>query len=145
LKNVQQNYTLVFDTTGINWVVLAELFERAPLGKRDPEQLRRAFEKSYLTCFAFDRKKLVGSGRMISDGEYYANIYDVVVLPEYQGKGVGRKIMDALLEKQKLEFILLTSTVGKEPFYRKLGFRHHKTAMAMYRGTKTSRAEDYLE
>jgi len=42
----------------------AEVFERAPLGKRDPRQLKRAFEKSFLTCFAFDggaRQDLFGA------------------------------------------------------------------------------------
>lgn len=136
---------LVFDSKGIDWDALADIFERAPLGTRDPRKLKRAFEKSFLTCFAFDGDKLVGAGRMIADGEYYANIYDVAVLPEYQGKGVGRGMMRALLERQKIEFILLTSTIGQEGFYRRLGFRRHKTAMALYRGAKQERGKIYLE
>ena len=35
---------------------------------------------------------LIGFGRAISDGEYQGAIYDVAVLPENQGKGVGRVI-----------------------------------------------------
>jgi aralkylamine N-acetyltransferase len=139
------NILLSFDPQNVDWLALADLYERAPLGKRDPAQLKRAFEKSYLVCFAFDGGRIVGAGRLISDGEYYANIYDVAVLPEYQGKGIGAKIMGGLLDSQKIEFLLLTSTIGNEPFYRKHGFRRHKTAMALYRGAKAERGEKYLE
>ena len=85
--------SMSFSTEGVDWEEAAELVRRAPLGTRDPEKLRRAFENSYLACFAWEGKALVGMGRATSDGEYQAAIYDVVVLPERQGKGTGRRIM----------------------------------------------------
>lgn len=76
----------------VDWTELTGVFERAPLGVRDPEKLRRAFEKSHVRCFAYCEGRLVGAARAISDGEYYAGIYDVIIAPEYQRQGIGRRI-----------------------------------------------------
>lgn len=134
-----------YDLSNINWQELADVYEKAPLGKRDVEQLKRAFEKSYKTCVVYDGDIIVGAGRVISDGEYYSNIYDVVILPEYQNKGIGFDLMVKLKEGLEDLFILLTTTLGKEPFYSKLDFRKHKTAMAIYPASKQKNASMYLE
>lgn len=139
------NITIKRDLGNIDWIALATVYERAPLGKRDPEKLRRAFESSYLVSIALDGDKVIGAGRAISDGEYYSNVYDVEVLPEYQGKEVVRLAMNDLLERLDGLFVLLTTTVGKEPFYSKLSFRKHRTAMAIYPPSKRESAELYLE
>ena len=133
------------DLKNIDWQELAEVYERAPLAKREPEQLKKAFKKSYFTCIALYEGKPIAAGRIISDGEYYANIYDVVVLPEYQGKGIGKQIMNLLLEKVSTFSCHLTTTLGKEDFYYKLGFRKHKTAMSVYPPSKRDSARKYLE
>ncbi len=139
------NIELKFDLEGVDWTAFADVYERAPLHKRDPAQLKRAFENSFITCIALHDGKPVGAGRAISDGEYYSNIYDVVVLPEWQRKGVGRMVMEELVKRLAGKFILLTTTIGKEDFYRKLGFRKHKTAMAIYPSHKTESMRLYLE
>lgn len=133
------------DLVGIDWVALADVYERAPLGKREPAQLQRAFQSSFLTCVVLDQGKPVAAGRAISDGEYYINIYDVVVLPEYQGTGLGKKVVQSLLDRSKDRFVLLTTTMGKEDFNRTFGFRKHKTAMAIYPPSKQDKAKLYLE
>ena len=66
-----------------------------------PESLR--FQtNSTLVIFAFDGDTLVGTARAITDLEYHAGIYDVAVLPEYQGRGVGRQMMEWLLNRLKV-------------------------------------------
>ena len=40
----------------------------------------------------------VGMGRLIGDGGCFFQIVDIAVLPEHQGKGLGRRIMAALME-----------------------------------------------
>ena len=69
---------------------------------------------------------------MLSDGVCYGTIYDVGVLEAYQGQGVGKGIMEALLKGSGHLLVYLTSTFGSEEFYRKLGFKKHKTAYAKY-------------
>jgi ribosomal protein S18 acetylase RimI-like enzyme len=116
---------------GVNFKDVAALIEAVGWGVRDPRQLETAFKRSE-TAFAFDDATLVGMGRCITDGEYYATIWDCIVKPGYQGKGIGRQIVEKLMEGlEDMEFIALTSTPGNEPFYRKFGFKLQKTAMVI--------------
>ena len=124
------NIVFQFDLNGVNWSEAADLFRRAPLGVRDPDKLRRSCEQSFLVCFAYLKNKLVGMGRAISDGEYQAAIYDLVILPEYQNKGIGQQVMEELHRRLPVKTILLYAVPGKESFYRKLGYCKMLTAMA---------------
>ncbi|WP_082089399.1 GNAT family N-acetyltransferase [Methanosarcina horonobensis] len=116
----------------VDWEEASVLFERAPLGKqkRDSEQLRRAFEASYAAVIVYDSDRLIGMCRALCDGEYQAAIYDMVILPEYQGKGIGKGMLDRLCDKLPVENIILYSAPGREGFYMKCGFKKMRTAMA---------------
>jgi hypothetical protein len=56
------------DTEGIYWERLSVVFQRAPLGKRDPVKLQETFWNSPIRCFVWDGKELIGAGRAITDG-----------------------------------------------------------------------------
>ena len=58
-----------------------------------------AMRQSWHVVGAYDGEQLVGLGRIISDGQLYALIVDVIVLPQYRGIGVGTTIMEHLLER----------------------------------------------
>jgi GNAT superfamily N-acetyltransferase len=124
---------------GIDWAELAEIFRLAPLGTRPPDKLAIRFANSYAVCFAFDGRKL------ISDGDEHAAIYDVVVLPDYQGKGIGRQVMDGLLAQVDVPTVILFAVPGKEDFYRKLGFSKMTTAMARFARVDLMRQHGYIE
>lgn len=129
----------------IIWRELADVIEAAPLGRRDLIKLEIAFRNSEMRCFAYHHEKLVGAGRGISDGALRAAIYDVVVLPQYQGKGIGTMIMEYLLERANAEIIMLFANPGKEPFYGRIGFRKMKTAMAIMDDPELLRAKGLIE
>jgi GNAT superfamily N-acetyltransferase len=129
----------------VDWAQLAHIFERAPLGSREADKLQRAFGRSYRVCFAYDGGTLVGAGRIVSDGEYYESVYDMVVLPEYQGQGMGTQIIDCLLNDLDVGTIMLVSVPGKESFYRKHVFDTLRTGMARYRNQERAREAGYLE
>lgn len=120
--------------SGINWNDVTNLFSSIGWGNRDPHDVRAAFNKSTFACFAFDGIKLVGFGRTIDDGKYYATVVDVVVHPEYQRQGVGRQIMQNLQGAMK-GFLITTLTAAPEAqsFYAKLGWRKLKTGMMLPR------------
>lgn len=94
--------------------------------------VNRAFQNSQVVASLWLGDRLIAIGRMITDFEMYSTIFDVVVDPEFQKQGHGQRIMAALIEKAPGTCIYLTSTFGNEEFYHKLGFRYHKTAMALY-------------
>lgn len=124
-------------TIDLDWNQLFLLYNSVGLvagnaKKGNYELIKEAFIKSYKVVAAYDKDKLVGAGRMISDGLCYGTIFDVGVLPEYQKKGIGKLIMNELMKGEDELCIYLTSTFGKEVFYKKLGFKKHKTSMAKY-------------
>jgi GNAT superfamily N-acetyltransferase len=136
---------LSYDIKNVNWNEVAYVMEMAPLAKRDPEQLRRACENSAVVVFAYNQTRIVGWGRALSDGEFCAALYDVVVLPEYQGYGVGRLIITALLRKVPNHSVTLYAVPGKEAFYEKLGFHRMKTSMGLFSDAKQMQQNGYIE
>ncbi len=140
------NVSIEYGTEQIDWAALCEIFRLAPLGTREPDKLKIAAENSFAVCTALVDGRMVGFGRAISDGQYQSAIYDVVVLPEFQNQGVGKTIMNALIEKlPKKSTVLIFVAPGKQDFYRKFGFGNLKTGMGLFPNPEMSRAKGYLE
>eukprot|EP00831_Metopus_contortus_P081109 TRINITY_DN8454_c0_g2_i1.p2 TRINITY_DN8454_c0_g2~~TRINITY_DN8454_c0_g2_i1.p2 ORF type:complete len:470 (-),score=83.39 TRINITY_DN8454_c0_g2_i1:1553-2962(-) len=137
--------TLRFDTGGVDWTEAAAVFERAPLGTREPEKLQRAYLNSDLVCFMRDGDTLIGMGRALSDGEYQSVIYDVCLLPEYQGKGLGVTLMQALMDRLTTPSVVLWAVPGKEGFYTRFGFKPMLTAMARFEDPASSAGKGYIK
>lgn len=94
-----------------------------------PEQTKLAMEHTLFRISVFEGSRIVAMARMIGDMglDYY--IKDVIVLPEYQGKGIGRMMINELLEfvnKNGVSgtdiFVELCAMPDKIPFYEKFGF-----------------------
>ncbi|MCI8956808.1 MAG: GNAT family N-acetyltransferase [Eubacterium sp.] len=93
------------------------------------EQAERAIQGSLFTVVAFDDRQAVGMGRIVGDGAVICYIQDLIVIPEYQGSGIGQQIMEHLIDYVKgmklpdTEIMLdLMCAVGREEFYKKYGF-----------------------
>lgn len=93
------------------------------------EQAQRAIAGSILTVTAYDEGKPVGMGRLVGDGAVICYIQDLIVIPEYQGQGVGQMIIESLIDY--VEEIQIPGTQimldlmcakGREDFYKKYGF-----------------------
>jgi aralkylamine N-acetyltransferase len=146
MNRANMNICLKYGTEILDWLAVCEIFRLAPLGTREPDKLKIAAENSHTVCSAYIDRKIVGFGRAISDSQYQSAIYDVVVLPEFQKKGVGKLIIKALLEKlPKSGPVLIFVAPGKQDFYRKLGFGNLKTGMGLFPNPEMSRAKGYLE
>ena len=94
------------------------------------EQAAVGLKNSFiLICLRNGEGAPVGLGRCVSDGGYVIYIADVIVCPEYQGQGLGRVIMETIMERIKETLkpgyrvmISLMAAKGKEEFYDKFGF-----------------------
>lgn len=93
------------------------------------EQAQKAIEGSLLTVVAYDGKRPVGMGRIVGDGAVICYIQDLIVIPEYQGTGVGQMIMESLIDYVKelrlpdTQIMLdLMCAIGREEFYKRHGF-----------------------
>lgn len=93
----------------------------------------------------FDEDNLVGFGRAISDGEYQAAIYDVAVLPSYQGKGIGKMIIRTIVDNNADCNFILYASPGKEPFYEKENFKRMKTGMALFIDEERMQRNGFIE
>ena len=105
---------------------------------RPLEQVEKALENGLFNVSAIYEGKVIGMGRLVGDGAMYWYLQEIIVLPEFQGKGIGRRIVNRLIEHIKSTAIVgtnvqvgLTSVKGKEPFYEKLGFSCGISGMTM--------------
>lgn len=103
--------------TSVGWRALSE------------RQTENVFKNSAYLVALRQNGQIIGMTRVLTD---FANIYflaDVIVLPEYQGAGLGRRLltkaMDYILScaaKGETFQVNLMAENGKEAFYEKFGF-----------------------
>jgi ribosomal protein S18 acetylase RimI-like enzyme len=123
----------LYTTENIDWEELSNLYLIAPLGIKKSTDLQLAFSNSKFKCFVYDSEKLIGAGRALADGVDCAYICDIAVHPDYQGTGLGKEIVNSLLNQSKgHKKIILYAAPGKESFYKKFGFKRMATAMAIF-------------
>lgn len=128
-----------------DWPTVSEMLKRVGMAHYEPEVHRKAFEASHTTVFVYREDRLIGFGRAISDGVYQAAIYDVAVLPECQGEGIGTLIIKSLLARLGQCNVILYASPGKEAFYRALGFRGMKTGMALFKKSEAMAEKGFTE
>ncbi len=129
----------------IDWNQIRDYLKLAGMGYHKPELHQKAFLNSVSVVFIFDRGKLIGFGRATSDGAYRAAIYDVVVIPEYQKRGLGRLIMERILQRISNCNTILYANLGREEFYATLGFRLMKSAMAKFLRPEIMKEKGFIQ
>lgn len=106
-------------------------------------RLEQALHATVHSVLARQGDRPIGMARLIGDGLYYF-LCDVAVVPDAQGQGVGRHLVQLLLQRARQSLpacpaeaetqarctITLVSAHGKEPFYTALGFESLPTARA---------------
>ena len=92
--------------------------------QRSKKEIRQMLGKSLVLVSIWHEKKIIGFGRATSDGIFRAVLWDVVVDKKYQNRGLGKKIVKAILQDpliSKVEKIYLMTTNCKG-FYLNMGF-----------------------
>ncbi|MBR4502896.1 MAG: GNAT family N-acetyltransferase [Clostridia bacterium] len=87
--------------------------------------LREAYSNSLCVLGAYDSGKLVGIIRAVGDGKTIVFVQDILVLPEYQRKGIGTELLKAVMDRYKdvYQMELMTDNTEKtKAFYRSAGF-----------------------
>ena len=110
---------------------LMELFQQAAFwaSDRTAEDMAIAIAHSHPVVTAWDHDRLVGFARATSDGIYRATIWDVVIHPDYQGEGLGRKLVETVLSHplvSRIERVYLMTT-HQQTFYQRIGFQENQT------------------
>jgi ribosomal protein S18 acetylase RimI-like enzyme len=96
---------------------------------RSLHQVQQALDNSFGYVSAWqieqDEKQLVGFARAMSDGVFHATLLDIVVHPDFQGRGLGKAIVILLLQQlqqAKIKDITLFASPHLVDFYHQLGF-----------------------
>ena len=87
------------------------------------KNFNRPFINSTIVISAWDNERLVGTVRAISDNFRRSVIYDMVVDPEYQNKGIGKELIKRCMEHNSKSQWLLETNNKNIGFYEKLGFK----------------------
>ena len=92
-------------------------------GGRAKENVVRSIENSL--CFGvYDKEKFAGFARVISDNTTFAYIADLFIMEEYQGKGLSKFLMTAIMDHPELrvmeKWVLATRTA--HGLYKQFGF-----------------------
>jgi len=91
-----------------------------------PEEMKAGFIKpwlhSTLVISAWDGDHLVGAVRVLSDAIFRSVIYDLLVAPEYQGKGIGSELVNRCKNHYPGSEWLVGCDRKNVAFYKKLGF-----------------------
>jgi len=120
------------DCKGIDWELVPKILQTVGMSFHDADIHRKTFSSSASVVFVFDDQHLIGFARAISDGLIQAAIYDVAVLPAYQGHGIGKQMIGKIVNSLPGCSFILYASPGKELFYEKLNFRRMKTGMALF-------------
>jgi len=134
-RHIQFCYTPVFDKDQLEQ--LCELFAAAAFWAKDrrPEEMERAIAHSNPVVTAWDNQRLIGFSRATSDGLFRATIWDVVIHPDYQGAGLGRRLVETLIAHPHMNQVERTylMTTHQQSFYERIGFEQNSTTtMVLY-------------
>lgn len=105
---------------------------------RQKEDMIIALENSNPVVTVWDHHRLIGLARATSDGVYRATIWDVIIHPDYQGLGLGRKMVETVLTHPLLSRVerVYLMTTHQQSFYKKIGFQENQTTtMILYNNT----------
>ena len=101
------------------------------------ELMARVVSGSTETVSAWDGERLIGFARILSDDATNALISTVAVAPRWQDRGLGRRLMLALMEGRESLKLMLDAREGTEAFYERLGFVPTPSARVRPRGGGT--------
>ena len=122
------------ETKEINKEKIIELYQANKWSSAEkPDLLYKALMNSDSLITAWDGDRLVGLGNAISDGYLVVYYPHLLVHPDYQGKGIGRIIVDRFQKKYgNFHQQMLTADGRAIDFYQKCGFKKAGSTQSMW-------------
>lgn len=131
MTSARANQSRIFFSTQreIDLYELEELCDAVGWARRPLRKVKKALENSFLLVSMWEvkgnKKRLIGFARATSDHAFNATIWDVVVNPKFQNKGLGKALMKYTIKKLRnsdISNITLFADPQVVEFYRQLGF-----------------------
>ncbi len=118
---------LRIEENGLNVKIYTELRAYAGMQPYPPQDAEIALKGTLFSVVIWDDREPVAIARVVGDGRVVFFIKDVVVHPQWRGRGIGRLVMEQVMSYVQRAgapnaYVGLMSTPGKEGFYEKFGF-----------------------
>lgn len=110
---------------GLTPARITTLYRRAPLLRpvRASASVWKMFENASLVLTAWNGTDLVGIARVLTDGVLFSYLCDLAVEPDVQRLGVGKTLIQEILERCKGTELVLRDSDISAGYYEHLGFR----------------------
>jgi ribosomal protein S18 acetylase RimI-like enzyme len=138
--------------------VYHDLRKLAGLTPPPMEPIARALSNSFACFLAYERRHMldddtpgpdqspVAMGRLLGDGALFLLLCDVAVHPEHQRRGLGKRIMQTLVdyidEHAPDAYVSLVADTPAQKLYPLYGFRDVKPSVGMFRMLRGRRLQD---
>lgn len=131
LRQVPNQSGQIFFSTekDIDLYELEELCDSVGWARRPIRKVRIALQHSFVVLSMWEHRggfrRLIGFARATSDYAFNATLWDVVVHPDFQGRGLGKAMMEEMireLRKSDISNISLFADAHVVEFYNQLGF-----------------------
>lgn len=104
------------------WLFFLAGWADGPEDKEMTKKFNLPFIHSTYVISAWDGERLIGVVRVLSDTIIRSILYDLVIDPEYQGKGIGRELLKRCTAKHPNSQWLVQTEEKTAAYYEKLGF-----------------------
>lgn len=122
------------DLSGLSEENLSEGFFEGWPNRPSPRKHWCVLRNSEYIALALDADRIIGFATGLSDGAIAGFIPLLEVLPEYRGRGIGRRLVETLLEDMAhLYSVDLVCERALNEFYEKIGFKTGPDAMIIRR------------
>ena len=109
----------IVDDRKLTAFVFMDFVNQVWQGDYDMERTQQALDRT-LNITAYDDGKLVGCLRILTDGYFFGTITELLVLPKYQKKGIGSRLLE-LARENTPSMLFFGAQPGVEGFYEKNG------------------------
>lgn len=108
----------------VDYIKLIVLFNQVGWNDKteDTNRLRKMVENSQIVVTAWDKEEMVGFARCTTDYVFNGQINNVVVDVNYREKGIGKELINKIVDTSKLVTYILRGDIENERFYREIGF-----------------------
>ncbi|MDC0598667.1 GNAT family N-acetyltransferase [Gammaproteobacteria bacterium] len=130
-----KNFTFSSDSTNLDIEFITSFLKNSYWAKGRKREKVSATIKNSFCIGVFLKKEQIGFARVVTDYETHAYIMDVFISPDYQGRGLGKELMNCLVNAPELSKICRFSlcTVDAREFYLSLGFESSNKLLIMDR------------
>jgi GNAT superfamily N-acetyltransferase len=140
IKSIDYKSIVNPELSNIDWDRVLLLFVKINWKHRLVNEIEKAFRISTHTIFIYHNDLVIGFGRVVGDGRYYAMLADIVVDPDFQKQGIGKHIVMSLNSLlNNYHFVNLSAAPGADHFYKSMGWKKQTTAFIWPQGPKQLR------